>query len=110
MLGLDQNIETFPIHLVKLDEQIRLAWVACELNFSPDAPLAESGPELINRSMTSSRGHLRWLAADRLGPTEQRQKPFLPREIAQNAGNAGDTEIPTVPMLPSELAVQQGRE
>src|SRR3546814_2834370 len=23
MLGLDQNIETFPIHLVKLDEQIR---------------------------------------------------------------------------------------
>src|SRR3546814_4535189 len=74
MLGLDQNIETFPIHLVKLDEQIRLAWVACELNFSPDAPLAESGPELINRSMTSSRGQLRWLAADRLGPTEQRSE------------------------------------
>src|SRR3546814_18689278 len=74
MLGLDQNIETFPIHLVKLDEQIRLAWVACELNFSPDAPLAESGPELINRSMTSRRGQLRWLAADRLGPPEQRQE------------------------------------
>src|SRR3546814_14981037 len=86
MLGLDQNIETFPIHLVKLDEQIRLAWVACELNFSPDAPLAESGPELINRSMTSSRGQLRWLAADRLGPTEQRQESFLHRSEERRGG------------------------
>src|SRR3546814_18955013 len=94
MLGLDQNRETFPVHLVKLDEQIRLAWVACELNFSPDAPLAASGPELINRSMTSSRGQLRLLAADRLGPTEQRQEPFLPREIAKDAEHAGGQEIP----------------
>src|SRR3546814_10800767 len=93
-----------------LDEQIRLAWVACELNFSPDAPLAESGPELINRSMTSSRGQLRWLAADRLGPTEQRQEPFLHRAIAHDPEHAGGPDILHVLLLPCELAVQQGRD
>src|SRR3546814_13535093 len=92
MLGLDQNIETFPIHLVKLDEQIRLAWVACELNFSPDAPLAASGPELINRSMTSSRGQLRWLAADSRGPTEQRQQHSLHGAVTHEAAPAGGTD------------------